>query len=80
MRRIYNPCEPVHAGSVGPNPTGAAHMIPSKFMTKKRIIVEEVKFKSVLGQLVKTKPIPMKKIKTTGKRPKGSLFPKRSES
>lgn len=49
-------------------------------MKKKEIIVEEVKFKSVLGQLLKTKPIPMKKIKTTGKRPKGSLFPKRSES
>jgi hypothetical protein len=28
MRRIYNPSERVHARSVGPNPTGAAYMLP----------------------------------------------------
>jgi hypothetical protein len=49
-------------------------------MAKNKIVVEEAKFNSVLGQLLKAKPIPMKKIKTTGKRPKGSLFPARSES
>jgi hypothetical protein len=49
-------------------------------MEKKKVIVEEAKFNAVLGQLLKAKPMPMKKIKTTGKRPKGSLFPARSES
>jgi hypothetical protein len=49
-------------------------------MAEKKVIVEEGKFNAVLGQLLKAKPVPMKKIKTTGKRPKGSLFPARSES
>ena len=46
----------------------------------KKVIVEEGKFDSVLGQLLKAKPIPMKKIKTSGKRPKGTLFPAQSKS
>jgi len=47
---------------------------------KKKIIVEKKKFDGVLSQLLKTKPIPMKSIRTTGKRPKGTLIPKQSES
>jgi len=44
------------------------------------IIVEESKFNDVLSRLLKAKPVPMKSIKTTGRRQKGSLLPKRSES
>jgi hypothetical protein len=47
---------------------------------KRKIVVEKEKFDAVLGQLLKAKPVPMKKIKTTGKRSKGTMFPARSES
>lgn len=47
---------------------------------KRKIVVEKEKFDAVLSQLLKTKPIPMKNIKTTGKRPKGTLIPKQSGS
>jgi hypothetical protein len=39
------------------------------------VIVEKEKFDAALASLLKAKPVPMKKIKTTGKRPKGPLFP-----
>jgi len=41
---------------------------------KKKIIVEKEKFDAALASLLKAKPVPMKKIKTTGKRPKGPFF------
>jgi hypothetical protein len=49
---------------------------------KKKIMVEEKKFDAVLAQLLKMKPIPMKKLKTSGRTgSKAPLFtPKRSES
>jgi len=47
---------------------------------KKKIIIEKEKFDAVLSGLLKAKPIPMKSIKTSGKRPKGQLIPKQSES
>jgi hypothetical protein len=86
MRPTYNRGERVRARSVGPNPTGAAKpnvsisLMKKNKIVAKEIIVEEGEFNSVLSRLLKAKPVPMKTIKTTGKRPKGSLFPKRSES
>jgi hypothetical protein len=47
---------------------------------KKKIVVEKEKFDGVLSQLLKGSPTPMKEIKTNGKRGKGPLIPKRSES
>ena len=49
---------------------------------KKKILVEEKEFDSVLAQLLKMKPIPMKKLKTSGRKgSKAPIFsPKRSES
>jgi hypothetical protein len=47
---------------------------------KKKIIVEKKEFDAVLSNLLRTSPIPMKQIKTSGKRGKGPLIPKRSES
>ena len=47
---------------------------------KKKIVVEKKKFDGVLSQLLKTPPIPMKQIKTSGKRPKGQFIPKQSGS
>ena len=47
---------------------------------KKKIIVEKEKFDMALVSLLKAKPVPMKSIKTTGKRPKGTMFPKQSGS
>jgi hypothetical protein len=47
---------------------------------RKKLVVEKEKFDAVLSQLLKTKPIPMKSIKTSGKRPKGKMFPKKSDS
>ena len=49
---------------------------------KKKLEVEEEKFDAVLSQLLKMKPIPMKKLKTSGRKgSKAPLFrPKRSES
>lgn len=79
LRRIYNPRERVHARSESPNLSGPATMLAWDSM-KKKIFVEKQKFDAVLGQLLKAKPVPMKKIKTTGKRPKGTMFPTRSES
>jgi hypothetical protein len=49
-------------------------------MMGKKIVVEKKKFDAVLSQLLKTPPIPMKDIKTSGKRGKGPLIPKQSES
>jgi hypothetical protein len=69
MRRIYNPCERVRARSVGPNPTGAALLCYHLFLMK----VEKQKFDDVLAKLLKAKPEPRKKIKTTGRR--GSKAP-----
>jgi hypothetical protein len=40
---------------------------------KKRIMVDEKKFDEVVAQLLKMKPIPMKKLKTSGR--KGSKAP-----
>jgi hypothetical protein len=48
--------------------------------TKQKLLVDEGRFDAVLSRLLKTKPIPMKQIKTTGKRPKGTLIPKQSGS
>lgn len=47
-----------------------------------KVEVEEKDFDAVLAQLVKMKPIPMKKVKTSGRKgSKAPLFrPKRSES
>ena len=47
---------------------------------KKKIVVEKGKFDAVLSQLLKTSPIPMKQIKTSGKRRSGQLIPKQSGS
>lgn len=47
---------------------------------KRKIIVEKEKFDAALAILLKAKPAPMKSIKTTGKRPKGTLIPKQSGS
>jgi hypothetical protein len=47
---------------------------------KKKIVVEKKEFDAVLSQLLKTGPVPMKDIKTTGKRRSGQLIRKRSES
>jgi hypothetical protein len=47
---------------------------------KKKIVVEKREFDAVLSQLLKTSPIPMKQIKTSGKRTKGTFIPKRSGS
>ena len=48
---------------------------------KKRVFVEKKKFDAVLSALLKTKPIPARKIRTSGKRgPKTPMFAKRSES
>ena len=47
---------------------------------KKKIIVEKEKFDAALASILKAKPVPMKSIKTTGKRPKGSFFPQKSAS
>jgi len=47
---------------------------------KKKIVVEKKKFDAVLSQLLKTSPIPMKQIKTSGKRQSGQLIPKQSGS
>jgi len=44
---------------------------------KKKIVVEKREFDAVLSQLIKTAPTPMKRIKTTGKRPKGQFIPPR---
>jgi hypothetical protein len=37
-RRIYNPYEPVRAGSVGPNPTASAIMLSSRHEGRKKEI------------------------------------------
>lgn len=77
----YNRGERVHARSAGPNPAGPAQYVSMAFMTKKKeIIVEESQFNAVLSRLLKAKPVPMKKIKTTGKRRSGSLIPAKSGS
>jgi len=44
---------------------------------KEKVVVEKKKFDAVLSALLKSKPIPIQKIKTTGKRgPKTPLFAK----
>jgi hypothetical protein len=43
---------------------------------KKKITVEKKEFDAVLSQLLKTPPVPMKNIKTSGKRRSGQLIPK----
>ena len=47
----------------------------------KKILVEKGKFDAVLSQLLKMKPIPMKNLKTSGRKgSKAPMFPpKRSE-
>jgi hypothetical protein len=47
---------------------------------KTKVLVEKNKFDAVLSQLIKGNPVPMKEIKTTGKRRSGQLIQKRSES
>jgi hypothetical protein len=49
---------------------------------RKKILVEEKKFDAVLGALLKAKPMPMKKLRTSGRKgSKAPLFtPKPSES
>jgi hypothetical protein len=47
---------------------------------KDKIVVELEKFNRTVLKLLKAKPKPMKSIKTTGKRPKGKMFPQRSGS
>jgi len=55
-------------------------MLAWHFM-KRKIVVEKEKFDAVLSQLLRTKPIPMKKVKTQGRKgPKAPLFQKQSES
>jgi hypothetical protein len=47
----------------------------------KKVFVEKKKFDAVLSVLLKAKPIPAGKIRTSGKRgPKTPMFAKRSES
>jgi hypothetical protein len=38
------------------------------------VVVALEEFNATLGKLLKAKPLPMKKIKTTGKRSAGSMF------
>jgi hypothetical protein len=47
---------------------------------KDKIEVELEEFNRTILKLLKAKPKPMKSIKTTGKRPKGKMFPRKSES
>jgi hypothetical protein len=43
---------------------------------KKKLLIEEEKLDAVLTQLLKMKPIPMKKLKTRGRRgSKAPMFP-----
>lgn len=79
MRPTYNRGERVSARSESPNLSGPAIMLAWENM-KRKIVVEKEKFDAVLSRLLKASPIPMKKIKTTGKRPKGTLIPKQSGS
>lgn len=54
---------------------------PVKKRTTQRITVEKGKFDSLLSQMIKTKPQPLEKVKTKGKRgSKKPLFQKPSES
>jgi len=47
----------------------------------KRVLVEKKKFDAVLSALLNSKPIPRRKIKTSGKRgPKTPLFARPSKS
>jgi hypothetical protein len=46
----------------------------------KQIIVEKRKFDAVLAELLKTPPLPMKKVKTAGKRTSKSVIPPQSAS
>lgn len=49
-------------------------------MAKKRVFVEKKKFDALLSQLIKTSPVPMKKVKTKGNRgAKRVLFPNPSK-
>jgi hypothetical protein len=48
---------------------------------KQRIVVEKEKFDNLLSQLIKTKPVPLEKVKTKGKKgSKKPLFQKPSGS
>ncbi len=47
---------------------------------KKRIVVEKAKFDAVLSQLLKTRPLPMSKVKTAGRRSKSTVIPPQSKS
>lgn len=70
----------------GPNPSGAAIYVSIELMKKKieiekRVLVEEKELDAVLSKLLSMDPMPMKKIKTPGKRgSKSPLFsPQRSK-
>jgi hypothetical protein len=47
---------------------------------KTKVVVEKKDFDAVLSQLIKGDPIPMKEIKTAGKRRSGQFIQKRSGS
>ena len=47
---------------------------------KDKIEVELEKFNRTIRKLLKAKPKPMKSVKTSGKRSKGTLIPKQSGS
>jgi hypothetical protein len=81
MRPTYNRVKRVHARSEGPNPSGPVHIMLSSSRMKKKILVEKRKFDAVLSALLKAKPIPARKIKTTGKRgPKTPMFAPKQDS
>ena len=48
---------------------------------KRKVMVEKKKFDAVLSALLKTKPIPARKIRTSGKRgPKTPMFAPKQDS
>ena len=61
MRRTYNPVKRVSARSEGPNPSAPAQSCYHHSMK-----VEKQKFDEALARLLKAKPKPREKIKTTG--------------
>jgi hypothetical protein len=50
--------------------------VESELLMKKRVLVEEEKFDAVLAKLLEKKPIPMKGLKTRGRKgSKAPMFP-----
>ncbi len=56
------------------------YSVEATVLSMKRIIVKKDKFDAVLSQLLKTKPLPMKQVKTAGRRTSKSVIPAQSKS